>query len=57
MEELQLLDYVRIILRRKWLIIVLVLTAGASSYIFSKLSDKVYEARSKILVILLNARP
>ncbi len=50
MEELQLLDYVRIVLRRKWLIIALVLAAGASSYVFSKLTDKVYEARSKILV-------
>ncbi|MGE5528844.1 MAG: GumC family protein [Patescibacteria group bacterium] len=49
--ELDLLDYARIIWRRKWLIAALVIVAGAASYAASKLSPKVYEAKSKILVL------
>ncbi|MGE5551907.1 MAG: GumC family protein [Bacteroidota bacterium] len=49
--ELELLDYIRIIWRRKYLVIALVLVAGITSYVGSKLSDRIYEARSKILVL------
>ena len=48
--ELELLDYIRIIWRRKWLILLLVLIAGSAAYVLSKMSDRVYEARSKVLV-------
>lgn len=49
--ELDLMDLIRIIWRRKWLVVALAVVAGVSSYIGSKLSPKIYEARSKIMVL------
>ena len=49
--EYDLLDLARIVWRRRWMIAVLVVVAGITSFVASKLSAKVYEARSKILIL------
>ena len=51
MEELDLMELMRILWRRRWLILGLTLAAGIASYTASKLSTPIYEARTKILVL------
>src|SRR5258708_23760104 len=47
---MNLIDYMRILARRGWIILLaMVLTAG-SAYIFSKLQTPVYRAEQKILI-------
>lgn len=49
-EEVDLRDYLRIIAKRKWLIIILVAVAAATSIIASYLQPKVYEASATIKI-------
>src|SRR5579871_695693 len=47
---MNLIDYVRILARRGWIILLaMVLTAG-SAYVFSKLQTPIYRAEQKILI-------
>ncbi|MGE5599117.1 MAG: GumC family protein, partial [Bacteroidota bacterium] len=49
--ELDLRDLIRIVWRRRWLVAALIFAAGLASYTASRLMPRVYEARSKILII------
>lgn len=50
MESMEIMEYWRIIVRRKEIIIVLLLTALISSYVASELTEPVYEASTTILI-------
>jgi capsular polysaccharide biosynthesis protein len=47
---MNLADYLRILLRRGWIILLAVLLTAGSGYLFSKLQTPVYRATQKILI-------
>lgn len=44
-------DYIRILRKRGWIIIVVALVAAASAYVFSKLQTPIYSAQVKLSVV------
>ncbi len=47
---MNLLDYVRIILRRGWIVVILALLAAVAAYLFSRAQTPIYRASQKILL-------
>lgn len=47
---MNLLDYVRILARRGWILVLAVVLTAGSAYIFSKLQTPIYRATQKILI-------
>src|SRR5215470_11916181 len=47
---MNLTDYVRILVRRGWIIVLAVILTAGSAYVFSRVQTKVYRATQKILI-------
>lgn len=50
-KEIDLRDYIRVLLKRKWIIVISALVCGGAAAIFSLLLPNVYEANSVILIM------
>jgi capsular polysaccharide biosynthesis protein len=48
---MEISDYIRILRKRGWIIIVVALVAAASAYVFSKLQTPIYSAQVKLSVV------
>ncbi|MGE5587645.1 MAG: GumC family protein [Clostridia bacterium] len=54
-QEVDLVEYLRVLARRKWLILTLVVTSALTAYVVSSQMTKIYQATSTIMVRTDNA--